>query len=72
MNAVFPYDPLTSDVHATELGGGDIDWDDYDLFANCVGGPDDPPTGDCGPAADMGGGDVDIEDFAEFQWRFEG
>ena len=54
-------------------GDGDIDWEDYDLFEDCLAGPDGPPTGDCGPAADMDGdGDVDLEDFAEFQRIFEG
>lgn len=54
-------------------GDGDIDWDDYDQFADCLAGPDGPATGDCGPAADMDGdGDVDLDDFAEFQRVFEG
>jgi hypothetical protein len=52
---------------------GDVDLDDFELFATCMAGPDvlDPPPG-CDPStfghADLNGdGDVDLHDFAEFQ-----
>ena len=53
-------------------GDGDVDWDDYDLFADCLTGADTPPPGGC-EAADLDwDGDVDLEDFALFQRIFEG
>ncbi len=54
-------------------GDGVIDWDDYEEFAACLFGPDDPPPGACGERADMDlDGDVDLADFAKFQETFGG
>ncbi|MBU0617348.1 MAG: hypothetical protein KKI02_06510, partial [Planctomycetes bacterium] len=57
---------------------GDVDSDDFDLFAGCLAGPDvtTPPPG-CDPEdfanADYDGdGDVDVLDFAGLQSQFTG
>lgn len=59
-------------------GDGDVDIDDFVLFAPSMGGPGvtDPPPG-CDPsvfdAADLDGdGDVDFKDFGAFQSGFDG
>jgi hypothetical protein len=59
-------------------GDGDVDIDDFALFAPCMGGPgvtDPPPDGDPSAfdAADLDGdGDVDFNDFSAFQSGFDG
>ena len=57
-------------------GDGDVDLDDFALFAECMAGPDvtTPPPG-CDPvdfaASDLEGDtDVDLRDFAGFQLAF--
>ena len=66
------YLPLMGDIDID----GDVDLDDYGLFADCMSGPDvtDPPIG-CDPVeftrSDLhDDGDVDLHDFAEFQQVF--
>jgi len=53
-------------------GDGDMDVDDMDLFAGCMGGPDASSPPGCEPAiftaADLDAdGDVDLGDYAAFQ-----
>ena len=59
-------------------GDGDVDRDDYDLFAGCMNGPEitSPPPG-CDPAdfenADLDSdSDVDLEDFELWEVGFTG
>ena len=59
-------------------GDDDVDTDDFDIFVDCMAGPEvsDPPLG-CAlsdfVAADLeSDGDVDVADFAEFQAAFTG
>ena len=50
---------------------GDVDVDDYTLFAACLNGPGSSPAGGCTVDADFDGDtDVDLGDFAVFQAQF--
>jgi hypothetical protein len=60
--------PLSGDLD----GDGDVDIDDFDLFADCISGPDVGFPPDCDLADLDGDGDVDLSDFAEFQSVFTG
>jgi hypothetical protein len=59
---------------------GDVDWDDYDVFADCLGGPEREPdpampiaSGACLGAFDADlDDDVDLDDFADFCGAFSG
>lgn len=59
-------------------GDGDVDLDDYLLFADCLNGPNQTPAPTlttpevCLEAFDAGDQDVDLEDFAAFQESFMG
>ena len=53
-------------------GDGDVDLDDFNIFAGCMTGPDVPTTSGCEPADLHADGDVDLADFAVFQMAFTG
>ncbi len=53
-------------------GDGDVDFDDYAIFEDCLTGPGVPPQTGCENADLDFDGDVDLADFAEFQAAFEG
>ena len=53
-------------------GDGDVDLDDYDIFAGCLTGPDEPLPPGCDAADVDGDGDVDLFDFSAFQEAFSG
>jgi hypothetical protein len=53
----------------------DVDLTDFALFAQCYGGPDNPPSPNCPPGVDADldhDGDVDLNDFAIFSELFTG
>jgi len=53
-------------------GDGDVDLDDFELFAECMNGPGNEPPGEC-EAADLDTDeDVDLADHAQFQALFTG
>ncbi len=51
---------------------GDVDLDDFDIFAGCMTGPDIPTGPGCEPADIDADGDVDLADFGVFQAAFTG
>lgn len=51
---------------------GVIDFGDFTILADCLGGPDVAPTPECARADLTGDGDVDLADCAEFQRLFTG
>jgi hypothetical protein len=51
---------------------GDVDLDDFSIFAGCMGGPGVAHPGDYEYADLDGEGDVDLADFASFQEAFTG
>ncbi|MFH1745530.1 MAG: hypothetical protein ABIG44_00650 [Planctomycetota bacterium] len=53
-------------------GDGDVDIDDFNIFAGCLSGPDVPVESACEPADLDGDEDVDLPDFALFQAAFAG
>jgi hypothetical protein len=53
-------------------GDGDVDLDDYALFAGCLSGPQGGITADCGCFDDDRDLDVDLLDFVAFQLAFTG
>jgi len=63
-------DECEVDVPGDLDGDGDVDNDDFAIFADCMSGPDIPYSLGC-DAADLNvDGDVDVADFAEFQLHF--
>ena len=48
-------------------GDGDVDVEDWTLFAECMTGPDGDIHAGCEPADVSTDGDVDLDDFAEWQ-----
>ena len=53
-------------------GDGDVDVDDFGIFAGCMMGPDVAHPGGCGTADLDGDGDVDMHDLARFQQAYTG
>ena len=56
-------------------GDGDVDMDDFTLFADCLNSPDNSPAPTCSPGVDAdldGDGDVDLGDVVTFQANFTG
>ena len=53
-------------------GDGDVDIDDFSLFADCMNGPEIPHPPECDDADFDVDGDIDLEDFAAFQAAFTG
>ena len=52
---------------------GDVDLDDFAIFAEALSGPGQPIAPSADPAADLDGDDdVDLDDFAMFQVQFTG
>jgi hypothetical protein len=51
---------------------GDVDADDFEVFAACISGPSVSATGGCESADFDGDGDVDQDDFGIFQHCFSG
>ncbi|MCK4660369.1 MAG: S8 family serine peptidase [Phycisphaerae bacterium] len=51
---------------------GDVDLDDFNIFAGCLIGPEVPVEPACEPADFDGDDDVDLQDFAVFQNAFTG
>lgn len=72
-----PYLEATFDLPCDHDDDGDVDLDDYALFADCMAGPDATPiptstsVDKCLDTFDFDGDDdVDVDDFAEFQTAF--
>ena len=63
-------DECEVDVPGDLDGDGDVDNDDFTIFAGCMNGPDIPYPLDCDGADLNIDGDVDVADFAEFQVHF--
>ena len=63
-------DECEEDVPGDLDGDGDVDNDDFTIFAGCMNGPDIPYPLDCDGADLNVDGDVDVADFAEFQVHF--
>ena len=56
-------------------GDGDVDLDDFALFADCLNGPDSSPAPTCSPSVDAdmdGDNDVDLGDFIILHVDFTG
>ncbi|MCK4342956.1 MAG: hypothetical protein KAY37_14680, partial [Phycisphaerae bacterium] len=51
---------------------GDVDLDDFNIFAGCMNGPEITFPGGCDDADLDGDADVDLADFAVFQTLFTG
>jgi hypothetical protein len=52
---------------------GDVDLDDFNIFTDCMTGPDGGPAGiECTAFRFDADDDVDLEDFAAFQQAFTG
>ncbi|MCK4341215.1 MAG: hypothetical protein KAY37_05765 [Phycisphaerae bacterium] len=60
--------PLPGDLN----GDGDVDLDDFNIFADCMTGPVIPTTPGCEPADLHADDHVDLADFAVFQQGFTG
>ena len=48
----------------------EVDLADFQVFADCLAGPDATPPGGCSSQDADGDGDVDLDDFADFQIAF--
>jgi hypothetical protein len=53
-------------------GDGDVDLIDYDVFDDCIEGPDTPAESGCEAFDSDEDTDVDLKDFSEFQVGFTG